>query len=176
MVDPLTIAVIAGAWLFSLIWGLLVVAKRASRWTLEGLGLVEVEQDGATILAAMDPAGNPIKVPVAVQGDDGKIRTEMRYAPLAYALPTIAAMQIKATFTGKVGNLKQQAEAFARGELPIEQAAQAAALDAFARGQYGKAIANLVLPSVVNAIRSRGMPGETQIEGQGASRQGGRPI
>ena len=172
MYDPITIGIIAAAWVCSLLWGLLVVAKKASRWTLEGLGLVEVEQNGKIVLAAVDPEGNPIKVPVAIHDSNGNIRVEDRYAPLAYALPTIAAMQVKATLMGKAGSIKQQAEKFARGELPLEQAAQAMALEAFSRGKYGQALMSIILPSVVSAVQNRtgaagaGLLGPNRPQGQ----------
>ena len=151
-----------------------VVARRGlSRAMDKKLGIVPVDVDGEEIYTVAGVDGKPLKVPVMVE-KDGKMVQEERYMPLAWCLPMITANYIKASFTGKIGGLKAQAEKFARGELPIEEAAQAMALDAFAKGKYGQALAAYILPSVVNAIRSNrvGLPGQKSGEGYAGS---GRP-
>ena len=135
----------------------IIVLVILSRRTERMMGVAKVRNErGETIYAPLDPDGEPIKVPVARVGKDGKVVVTDEYAGLAYALPTLAVTQLKASIMGKAGKLTQQANQAVLEGMDINQAANAMALQAFAKGQYGKALMSLIAPKIAEAIRSKG--------------------
>ena len=78
-------------------------------------------------------------------------------------MPVIAAVQTRAyltsTIQGKAGKYKQMADKAVLEGMPIEQASQAMALEAFARGQYGKALMAYLAPRIATAINQSGNAG-----------------
>jgi hypothetical protein len=172
------IVVIVG-WSVSMLVALFYVPAMAARKTMKKFGLVAVKNSkGEEIYAAVGPDGDPISVPV-YREIDGKVQVSNEFAPLAYALPSIAALQTKAyltsTIQGKAGKYKQIADKAALEGLPIEQASQAMALEAFARGQYGKALMAYLMPKIqetlarqVNASGGAGIAaGTAPLRGRG---------
>lgn len=162
MVSLEAIVVVCG-WLVSMIVALFVVPKLAAQKTMRKFGLIPVQNSkGEEIYAVEGPDGKPIKVPVQYE-KDGKLETEMEFVPLAYALPVIAAVQTKAyltsTIQGKAGRMKQLAERATLEGMPIDQAASAMALEAFARGQYGKALMAYLAPKIAQSINASGNAG-----------------
>jgi hypothetical protein len=145
----------------------IIVLVILSRRTERMMGVAKVRNErGETIYAPLDPDGDPIKVPVARVGKDGKMVVTEEYAGLAYALPTLAVTQLKASIMGKAGKLTQQANAAVLEGMDLNQAAQAMALQAFAKGQYGKALMSLIAPKIAEAIRSKS-DGQAQGGDQG---------
>jgi len=164
---------IALGFLISLCFGFFVYPKLAARQTMRKFGLVPVQNsNGDEIYAVEGPDGEPIKVPVQRTDKDGKVTVEHEFVPLAYALPVIAAVQTKAfltsTIQGKAGKYKQMADAAVLAEMPLEQAASAMALEAFARGQYGKALMAYLTPRIAAAINASSAAGK-------AAEQSGNP-
>ena len=163
MTDAITLkdlAIVAGFGL-SVLFGFFVYPTIAARKTMRLFGLTRVKAaNGDEIYAATDPDGEPVKVPVARLGKDGKVVVTEEYAPLAYSLPTIAAVQIKASFAGKVGKLTQMANQSALEGMSIDQAANAMALQAFMKGQYGKAVMAYIAPKIAQAINKSGNAGK----------------
>jgi len=144
----------------------IIVLVILSRRTERMMGVTRVRNDaGETIFAPVDPDGAPIKVPVARVDKDGKVKVTEEYAGLAYALPTLAVTQLKASIMGKAGKLTQQANAAVLEGMDINQAAQAMALQAFAKGQYGKALMAYLTPKIAAAINKSGQAGQQQSAG-----------
>jgi hypothetical protein len=110
-VPTLTVLFAAAAWMVSLAVALKAVPALAARRVSEQFGLVMVEQDGKRFYAPVDPTGEPIKVPVGVQEVNGEQVVVMKYAPLAYALPfmaaDMAAMKVKMVLLGAKGNMSK---------------------------------------------------------------------
>lgn len=169
MISLEALVVVCG-WLISMFVALFVVPKLAAQKTMRKFGLIPVQNSkGEEIYAVEGPDGEPIKVPVQREAD-GKITVENEFVPLAYALPVIAAVQTKAflssTIQGKSGKMLQMANKAALEGMPIEQAASAMALEAFARGQYGKALMAYMAPRIAAALNQSGNAGhEMTIEG-----------
>ena len=165
-------AVIVIGWLVSLGVALFVVPRLAAARTMQKFGLIAVKgSDGREIYAVEGPDGEPIKVPVAREGKDGKAVITDEFVPLAYALPTIAAIQTKAFLTsavqGKAGKMTQMANAAVLADMPLEQASTAMALEAFARGQYGKALMAYLAPRIAAAINQSGNAAREQGHNRG---------
>jgi len=151
----------------------IIVLVILSRRTEKMMGVVKVKNsEGETIYAPQDPDGKPIRVPVARQGEDGKVVVTQEYAPLAYSLPTIAAMQLKASMLGKAGKLTQMANEAVLADMPIEAASQAMALQAFAKGQYGRALMAILAPKIAASINGSGNAGR-ELGGNGRQRGSG---
>jgi len=136
---------------------LVILSKRTERM----MGVTKVRNDeGEIIYAPLDPDGKPLKVPVARKDDDGKVTVSDEYVGLAYALPTLAVTQLKASILGKAGKLTQEANAAVLAGMDVNQAAQAMALQAFARGQYGKALMAYLAPKIAATINKSGASGQ----------------
>jgi hypothetical protein len=143
----------------------IIVLVILSRRTERMMGVAKVHNErGETIYAPLDPDGEPIKVPVARTGKDGKVTVTDEYAGLAYALPTLAVTQLRASFLGKAGKMTQQANQAVLEGMDINQAAQAMALQAFAKGQYGKALMAYLTPKIAAAINAKSQGGQTSNE------------
>ena len=156
--------IIVAGWLVSLGVALFIVPSLAAKRTMTKFGLVEVMNGaGEPIFAVEGPDGEPIKVPIQRIDKDGKVTVTDEFAPLAYSLPVIAAVQTRAyltsTIQGKAGKYKQMADKAVLEGMPIEQASQAMALEAFARGQYGKALMAYLAPRIATAINQSGNAG-----------------
>ena len=149
--------IVVVAWVFSLGFGFFVVAPRASGIVLQRLGLVKVFQDGAILYAVQGPDGKPVKIPIGAKEVDGKTVVVEGYAPLGWTLPYIAGQHailgIQNKIYGKSGKLTQQANAAALEGMPLDQAANAIALQAFAKGQYGKALMSLIAPQIQKKLQ-----------------------
>jgi hypothetical protein len=144
--------------------GIFVIPKLAAKRAMTAFGLAEVQNsNGELIYAPVGPDGEAIKVPVARLGKDGQVVVSQEYAPLAYALPTLAAMQVKASFQGKVGNLKQSMERDLLAGMPMEAAAKVQAFKMAAQGKIGEAFMALIMPKVVEFIERKG---QAQVGGQ----------
>ena len=169
--------VIVIGWLISMGTALFIVPKLAADRTMRKFGLVKVENSrGDVVYAAADPDGEPIKVPVIRVDKTGKPTVTEEFCGLAYSLPTIAAMQIKASFTGKVGKLTQQANEAVLAGMPLNEAAQAMALQAFAKGQYGKALMAYLTPKIAAALNQSGMAAQHGVEPVQTGHRGRGPI
>ena len=160
MISLEALVVVCG-WLVSMFVALFIVPKLAAQKTMAKFGLLPVRaSDGRQIYAVEGPDGDPIKVPVARADKDGKVTVSDEFVPLAYALPTIAALQTKAfltsTIQGKAGRIKQLAEKEILSEMPIEQAANAMAIDALMKGQVGKAFMAFLTPKIAQALNQSG--------------------
>ena len=167
--------IIVIGWAVSMFVALFIVPKITAGRTMRLFGLQKVKNHaGEFIYAVEDPDGEPVKVPVARLDKTGKVVVTEEFAPLAYSMPTIAAMQIKASFQGKVGKLVQQANGAVLEGMDINQAANAMALQAFAKGQYGKALMAYLTPKIAAAVNQSGQAGHAL--GQTQQRSGGRAI
>ena len=176
MISLEALVVVCG-WLVSMFVALFVVPQLAAKRTMAKFGLVSVKNaDGEEIYAVLDPDGEPIKVPVTRVDKDGKQSINLEYAPLAYSLPVIAAVQTKAFLTsavqGKAGKMTQMANAAVLADMPLEQASTAMALEAFARGQYGKALMAYMAPRIAAALNQSGNAGQALNPTQGRNRSG----
>jgi len=180
MISLEAVIVVCG-WLVSMFVALFVVPKLAAQKTMRKFGLIPVRNSkGEEIYAVEGPDGEPIKVPVTRTDAKGQVTTESELVPLAYALPVIAAIQTKAfltsTIQGKAGKMKQMADAAVLGEMPLEQASTAMALEAFSRGQYGKALMAYLAPRIAASINERGNAGREMTIQPDRRRGGGGPI
>jgi hypothetical protein len=167
MISLEAIIVVIG-WAVSMSVALFIVPRLAAQKTMRKFGLIPVRNsEGEEIYAVEGPDGDPIKVPVQRVDKDGKASVADEYVPLAYALPVIAAVQTKAFLTasiyGKAGKLTQNANNALLESMDINQAANAMALQAFAKGQYGKALMAYLTPKIaasINASSAAGQAGE----------------
>ena len=154
--------IIVAAWCFSLAFGFFVVAPRASGIVLARLGLVKVFQDGNILYAVQGPDGKAVKIPIGTKELDGKTVVVEGYAPLGWTLPYIAGQHamlgIKNQIYGKAGKMTQEANRAALAGMPIEQASTAIAMDAFAKGNIGKALMALLAPKIQQKLQE-GMAG-----------------
>ena len=178
MISLEALVVVCG-WLVSMFVALFIVPKLAAQKTMAKFGLISVKgSDGQEIYAVEGPDGDPVKVPVARERD-GKVVITEEFVPLAYALPTIAAIQTKAYLTsavqGKAGKMTQMANAAVLADMPLEQASTAMALEAFSRGQYGKALMAYLTPRIAAALNQSGQAGR-ELGGQFQGRKGSGPI
>jgi len=177
MISLEAIVVVCG-WLVSMFVALFIVPKLAAQKTMAKFGLTAVKNAaGDDIYAVLDPDGEPIKVPIQRVDKDGKATVSLEYAPLAYALPVIAAVQTKAYLTsavqGKAGKMTQMANAAVLADMPLEQASTAMALEAFARGQYGKALMAYLAPRIAASLNQSGNAGQA-LTGNQDTRGGSR--
>ena len=149
---------ILALWLiFTLVMLVFVVPAMTSRLMCTRFGLVKVFQGGKPLYAVQDPDGNPVKVPIGMKvGKDDKPEVVMGYAGLAWSLPTIAYQQTVSALMhkmhGKAGKLTQMANNAAIEGMDLNQASQAMALQAFAKGQYGKAIMAMLAPKIKETL------------------------
>jgi hypothetical protein len=169
MTMDLTIRDLAYAlgFVIALCFGMFVYPTLAARKTMRKFGLIPVRNSkGEEIYAVEGPDGDPIKVPVQRVDKDGKATVADEYVPLAYALPVIAAVQTKAFLTasiyGKAGKLTQGANEAVLAGMDINQAANAMALQAFAKGQYGKALMAYLTPRIAASINASGAAGREE--------------
>lgn len=147
-------------WLaFTTVMLVYVVPMMASRRICREFGLVKVVQDGRPLYAVQGPDGEPVKIPIGMKEVNGKPVPVMGYAGLAWSLPTIAYQQTVAAlmskFYGKVGRKTQLANEAVLEGMPLDQAANAMALQAFAKGQYGKALMSLLVPKIQAQMAKR---------------------
>jgi len=182
MITPEAVIVVIG-WAVSMATALLVVPKLAAARTMRKFGLVPVRNSkGEEIYAVEGPDGEPIKVPVQTVDAKGVVSVSNEFVPLAYALPVIAAVQTKAflmsTIQGKAGRLVQQANEAVIADMPLEQAASAMAMQAFAKGQYGKALMAYLTPRIAAALNQSGNAGQAlnPTSNQTTRSGGGRAI
>ncbi len=181
MLTPEAIVVVIG-WLTSMGVALFIVPRLAAQKTMRKFGLIPVRNSkGEEIYAVEGPDGDPIKVPVQRVDKDGKATISDEFVPLAYALPVIAAVQTKAFLTasiyGKAGKLTQSANEAVLAGMNINEAANAMALQAFAKGQYGKALMAYLTPKIAAAINQSGAAGQAEQGNQNSPRSGsGRAI
>ncbi len=164
--QPYELAVVIIAWLISLMWGAAIVTEVAARKIARRFGVTRVSnREGRTIYAPLDPSGHAMKIPVG-RDSDGEIVLD--YAPLAYSLPYIAASTARdmliARLTGKAGRTKQLAEEALREQLPLNQASQAMALEALARGRYAQALVAWLAPKIAQTIQ-RSTPSSVNLGG-----------
>ena len=152
--------IVVVGWLVSLVlavvFALKVVPERASKRICEKFGLMEVFQDGKSLYAVQGPDGKPVKIPVGTKEVDGKTVVVEGYCSLAWTLPYIAGQHavlgIKNSIYGKAGKMTQEANRAAIAGMPIDQASTAIALDAFAKGNIGKALMALLAPKIKQTI------------------------
>jgi hypothetical protein len=76
-------------------------------------------------------------------------------------------LQLKAMIMGKAGKMVQMANASVLEGMPMDQAANAVALNAFAKGQYGKALMALLAPHIAAKINASGNAGRAASGGSG---------
>ena len=98
---------------------------------------------------------------------DGKTVIVEGYAPLGWTLPYIAGQHamlgIKNQIYGKAGKMTQEANKAALAGMPIDQASTAIAMQAFQKGEIGKALMALLAPKIqatlAAQIKTPGQPG-----------------
>ena len=84
--------IIVVAWCISLCVAIFVVPRIAARKACENFGLKRVSQEGKTFYTPLGLDGEPFKIPIATkEKEDGTVEVVEGYAPLAYALPYLAA-------------------------------------------------------------------------------------
>ena len=174
--------VLLAIWLtFTLFMLVFVVPELAGRRICRNFGLMKVFQDGEVLYAVRGPDGKAVKIPIGTKVVDEKNVIVEGYASLAWTMPYIAGQHavlgIKNSIYGKAGKLTQQANQAALEGMPIEQASQAMALQAFAKGQYGKAIMAYVMPEIQKKLArgmQQGKPGTNQETASGGG-QGYNP-
>jgi hypothetical protein len=84
--------IVVVAWCISLCVAIFVVPRIAARKACENFGLKRVSQAGKVFYTPLGLDGEPFKIPIAQkEKEDGSIEIVEGYAPLAYALPYLAA-------------------------------------------------------------------------------------
>jgi len=169
--------VVVIGWAVSMFVALFIVPRLAAQKTMRKFGLIPVTNSkGEEIYAVEGPDGDPIKVPVQRVDKDGKATVADEYVPLAYALPVIAAVQTRAFLTqsiqGKAGRMTQMANRAVMEGMDINQASTAMALEAFSRGQYGKALMAYLAPRIAASINASGAAGQAAEQGNQNSPKG----
>jgi hypothetical protein len=87
--------IIVVAWCISLSVAIFVVPKLAAARACVNFGLKKVSQDGVTFFTPVGLDGEPFKIPVGETTDkEGNVVVVMGYAPLAYAMPWLAAEMV----------------------------------------------------------------------------------
>ena len=153
--------VLLAIWLtFTIFMLVFVVPEMAGRRICRNFGLMKVFQDGEALYAVRGPDGKAVKIPIGTKVVDEKTVIVEGYASLAWTMPYIAGQHavlgIKNSIYGKAGKLTQRANQAALEGMPIEQASQAMALQAFSKGQYGKAIMALLAPKIKQSLEAQG--------------------
>ena len=124
--------IIVGAWCISLLVALFIVPKLAAARACVNFGLVLVEQNGREFYTPLGLDGKPFKVPIATrEKEDGTTEVVEGYAPLAYALPYLAAHmaaeKIKFSLLSAKGKISRQLNSAAlAGEAGFNPATLAA--------------------------------------------------
>lgn len=99
--------VVLSAWLiFTLTMLVFVVPKLAASRVSQQFGLVEVTQNGKKFFAPVDPAGEPVQIPIGMRKVNGEDQVVMGYAPLAFCLPYMAADMASFKFKLLLDNFK----------------------------------------------------------------------
>ena len=152
-------------WLsFTVFMLVFVVPEMAGRRICRNFGLMKVFQDGQELYAVRGPDGKPVKIPIGSKVVDGVTTVVEGYAPLAWTMPYIAGQHavlgIKNSIYGKAGKMTQEANRAAIAGMPIDQASTAIAMDAFAKGNIGKALMALLAPKIKQKLEE-GMAGGT---------------
>lgn len=179
MTVPIEAIIIVTGWLVSLAVALKAVPALAAKRVSEQFGLVMVMQDGKRFYVPVDPAGEPVKIPIGIREVDGKQEVVMGYAPLAYSLPfmaaDMAAMKVRMALLGAKGNIGktikgQMMQGAADGTIDPEAMMQ------FLPKKAQAAIAVLRALGVGIGPAGAGSAPGTQNSPSGASRGGSRPI
>ena len=173
--------IVVVGWLVSLVlavvFALKVVPERASKRICEKFGLVEVFQDGKSLYAIQGPDGKAVKMPIGSKEVDGKTVVVEGYASLAWTLPYVAGQHavlgLKNSIYGKAGKMTQEANRAAIAGMPIDQASTAIALDAFAKGNIGKALMALLAPKIKQTIEKGMQPTQSDTNPKNAGGGGG---
>jgi len=105
--------IVVVAWCVSLCVAIFVVPRIAARKACENFGLERVTQNGVTFYTPLGLDGEPFKIPIATkEKEDGSIEVVEGYAPLAYALPYLAAHmaaeKIKMSVLSAKGKISRQ--------------------------------------------------------------------
>ena len=105
--------VVVVAWCISLCVAIFVVPRIAARKACENFGLERVTQNGVTFYTPLGLDGKPFKIPIATkEKEDGSVEVIEGYAPLAYAMPYLAAHmaseKIKMSLLSAKGKISRQ--------------------------------------------------------------------
>lgn len=107
-------ALIVVGWLVSLFVATMIVPKLAANRVSERFGLKMVSQDDKKFYAPVGPDGEPVKIPIGVKEnkETGEQEVILGYAPLAFALPymaaDMAAMKVKMALMGTKSGLSRK--------------------------------------------------------------------
>jgi hypothetical protein len=105
--------IIITAWCVSLCVAIFIVPRIAAAKACENFGLKKVSQGGKSFYTPLGLDGEPFKIPIATkEKEDGTVEVIEGYAPLAYALPYLAAHmaaeKVKMSLLSAKGKISRQ--------------------------------------------------------------------
>jgi hypothetical protein len=168
--------IVVCAWIVSLCVAIFVVPRIAAKKACENFGLEQVTQNGVTFYTPKGLDGKPFKIPIATkEREDGSVEVIEGYAPLAYALPYLAAHmaseKIKMSLLSAKGKISRQLNSAALAGEANFNPATLAAIELLPKKFQG--IALMLSQYLGNAQNNQG---QASPEGRRGAPNTGKPL